>query len=131
MVSTDPVSDMLTRIRNAILVSKTTVSMPHSNLKQSVAEILQKNGFLGEVSVSGEGVAKKLDIKINDDTANAKITEIARLSKPGKRLYAKASEIPVIKSGRGIVIVSTSKGVMTGDAAKKARIGGELICRVY
>lgn len=131
MVSTDPISDMLTRIRNAILVSKTDVSLPYSNIKQSVAELLKANGFLKDVSVDGEGIDKKLNIVINDENDNAKITEIARLSRPGRRLYARSNEIPTVKQGRGIVIISTSKGLMTGDAAKKARIGGELICKVY
>jgi small subunit ribosomal protein S8 len=131
MVSTDPISDMLTRIRNAILVSKSEVSLPHSNIKQSVAEILKSNGFLDKVSVDGEGISKKLKIVINDEASNARITEIARLSRPGRRLYARSSDIPTVKQGRGIVIVSTSKGVMTGDEARKAQIGGELICKVY
>jgi small subunit ribosomal protein S8 len=131
MVSTDPISDMLTRIRNAILVSKSEVNLPYSNIKQSVAELLKANGYLQEVSVNGEGIDKKLSIVINSDDENAKITEIARMSRPGRRMYARSNEIPTVKQGRGIVIVSTSKGVMTGDAAKKARIGGELICRVY
>jgi len=122
---------MLTRIRNAILVSKREVHMPHSNIKQSVAEILQANGFLSKVSSSGDGIEKSLNIVINEENKNAQITEISRLSRPGKRMYARSSDIPMVKRGRGIVIVSTSKGVMTGDAAKKANIGGELICKVY
>ena len=131
MVSTDPISDMLTRIRNAILVSKNEVVMPHSKLKQSVAELLQKNGFVTKVESAGDGIDRKLKIVINDEDANASITEISRMSRPGKRLYARSGEIPTVKQGRGIVILSTSKGVMTGDEAKKARVGGELICKVY
>lgn len=131
MVSTDPVSDMLTRIRNAIMVSKSEVSLPYSKIKQSVAELLKANGFIKDVSVDGQGIDKKLNIVINSEDENAKITEIARMSRPGRRMYARSNEIPTVKQGRGIVIVSTSKGVMTGDAAKKARIGGELICKVY
>lgn len=131
MVSTDPISDMLTRIRNAILVSKTEVSMPHSKIKQSVAELLKTNGFVSQVSSSGKGIDKKLNIVINEESSNPRITEISRLSRPGRRMYARSSDIPSVKQGRGIVILSTSKGVMTGDAAKKANIGGELICKVY
>lgn len=131
MVSTDPVSDMLTRIRNAIAVGKGEVRLPHSKIKQSVAELLKKSGFLNEVEVEGKGIDKKVVIKINDDRENARITEISRLSRPGRRLYAKAKDIPTVKQGRGLVIVSTSKGIMTGDEAKKAKIGGELICKVY
>lgn len=131
MVSTDPISDMLTRIRNAIAVGKSDIVMPHSRIKQSVAELLQKSGFIHEVKSDGAGIDKKILIKINTDKENAKITEIARLSRPGRRLYSSASDIPVVKRGRGIIIVSTSKGIMTGDQAKKAKIGGELICEVY
>lgn len=131
MVSTDPISDMLTRIRNAIAVNKTVVNMPYSKIKHSVAELLATNNFLKEVTVSGEGIDKKLSVVINEEDKNAPITEISRLSRPGRRLYVRAGEIPKVKSGRGIVILSTSKGIMTGDNAKKENIGGELICKVY
>jgi small subunit ribosomal protein S8 len=131
MVSTDPISDMLTRIRNAIAVSKTEVSMPYSKIKQSVAELLKSSNFIDNVTVDGEGITKSLIITINNGSSNARITEIERLSRPGRRSYASADDIPVVKRGRGIVIISTSKGLMTGDEAKKTRIGGELICKVY
>lgn len=131
MVSTDPISDMLTRIRNAIAVSKREVRMPYSKVKQSVAELLKDNSFITRVNVEGEGISKALVLTINEEHANAKITEIVRLSRPGRRLYASVDKIPTVKRGRGIVIVSTSKGLMTGDEAKKTRIGGELICKVY
>ena len=131
MVSTDPISDMLTRIRNAIAVSKTEVRMPYSKMKQNVAELLKANNFIDGVNVEGEGIGKSLIVKINNESSNARITEIERLSRPGRRSYASVDNIPVVKRGRGIVIVSTSKGLMTGDDAKKTRIGGELICKVY
>jgi small subunit ribosomal protein S8 len=129
--TTDPIADMFTRIRNAIAVRKHEVSLPHSNIKESVARLLQQSNFLDEVSVSDAPVGKTLTIKINNDDSNARITEIVRLSKPGRRYYVNAKEIPVVKRGRGLVIVSTSKGLMTGDEAKTQRIGGELICKVY
>lgn len=131
MVSTDPISDMLTRIRNAIAVSKTEVEMPYSSVKHRVADILCDTRFLNKVNVQGEGIAKKLVVTINERGENARITEISRISKPGRRQYVKADGIPSVKRGRGIVIVSTSKGLMTGDQAKKTNIGGELICKVY
>ncbi len=131
MVSTDPIADMLTRIRNAINVNKSEVVLPHSKLKQSVAELLRDSGFLNDVSVSDATIGKSLKIVINSEGQNARITEIVRLSKPGRREYKSAKEIPAVKRGRGIVIVSTSKGLMTGDAARKAGVGGELICKVY
>lgn len=131
MTSTDPIADMLTRIRNAINVRKSEVVMPHSKVKQSVAELLQDSGFLNEVTVTDATVGKSLKIVINGDGQSARITEIVRLSKPGRREYKGAKEIPVVKRGRGVVIVSTSKGLMTGETAKKQGVGGELICKVY
>jgi small subunit ribosomal protein S8 len=131
MVSTDPISDMLTRIRNAVAVRKSTVEMPYSKIKENVASILKSNGFISGVKVNGEGISKQLVIQINDLQHNAAITEIKRISRPGRRVYTSAEDIPVVKRGRGIVIVSTSKGVMTGDEAKKAKAGGELICKVF
>lgn len=129
--STDPIADMFTRIRNAIAVRKSEVSLPHSNIKESVARLLQQSNFVDAVSVSDAEVGKTLTVKINDDNSNARITEIVRLSKPGRRYYVNAREIPVVKRGRGLVILSTSKGLMTGDQAKTERVGGELICKVY
>lgn len=129
--TTDPIADMLTRIRNAIAVRKTEVSLPHSRLKESVARLLQENDFIDEVSVDAAAVGKTLNVKINDGSGNARITEIVRMSKPGRRHYVNAKEIPVVKRGRGLVIVSTSRGIMTGERARTEHVGGELICKVY
>jgi small subunit ribosomal protein S8 len=131
MLSTDPIADMLTRIRNAINVRKGEVSLPHSKAKEAVAKLLKTNGFVKDVKVSDARIGKTLTIVIREERENAAITEIVRVSKPGRRYYAGAKEIPTVKRGRGIVIVSTSKGMMTGAEAKKAGIGGELICKVY
>src|SRR5687767_1255157 len=131
IVSTDPIADMLTRIRNAINVRKSEVSMPHSNVKEAVATLLKKNGFVTDVKVTDATIGKTLKVVINGEQENARITEIQRLSKPGRRYYAGAEKIPVVMRGRGIVIISTSKGMMTGAEAKKQGIGGELICKVY
>lgn len=131
MVSTDPIADMLTRIRNALAVRQEEVKMPYSKMKHSVADILADNKYIVGTSVEGEGVTKSLVVKIMNENRNSPITEISRVSKPGRRIYAKVAEIPVIKQGRGLVIVSTSKGVMTGTDAKKKLLGGEVLCRVY
>lgn len=131
VTSTDPIADMLTRIRNAIGVRKHEISLPHSNVKESVARLLKDSNFIDAVSVEDARIGKTLTIRIAGDNTNARITEITRLSKPGRRHYVKAAEIPAVKQGRGIVIVSTSKGMMTGEQAKAAKIGGELICKVY
>src|SRR5438105_3234544 len=108
MTSTDPVSDMFTRLRNAIAVNKQTVRLPYSSLKENVARILVDNGFLKQVSVDEEAGRKTLQIDINDVLTSSTISEIARLSKPGRRMYVKAGDIPTIKRGRGIVILTTS-----------------------
>lgn len=129
--STDPIADMLSRIRNAIAVRKTEVLLPHSKVKEAVASLLQENNFIDRVSVTDASIGKTLHVTINTQDSNARITEIKRLSTPGRRYYVAAKDIPSVKSGRGIVIVSTSKGMMTGAQAKTAGIGGELICRVY
>jgi small subunit ribosomal protein S8 len=131
-ISTDPIADMLARIRNAMMVNKHEVSLPHSNVKETVAKILVKNGFLSGANVTKDKDGRKeLTIAISPEGASATITEISRLSSPGRRLYVKSKEIPSVKRGRGIVVVSTSKGMMTGDEAKSKHLGGELICKVY
>ena len=129
--TTDPISDILTRIRNAIAVRKIEVSLPHSKVKESVARLLKESNFIDSVDVKDAEVGKTLTVRLNDEQASARITEIVRLSKPGRRHYVNAREIPIVKRGRGLVIISTSKGVMTGDQAKVQNIGGELICKVY
>lgn len=129
--TTDPIADMFTRIRNAIAVRKNEISLPHSKIKESVARLLQESNFIDRVEIKDAPVGKTLTVKINDESANARITEIVRLSKPGRRYYVNAKEIPVVKRGRGLVIVSTSRGLMTGDRAKAEKVGGELICKVY
>jgi small subunit ribosomal protein S8 len=129
--TTDPIADMLTRIRNAVLVRKHEVTLPHSKIKESVARLLAESNFIDGVEVKQDGVGKLLTVKINGEDSNARITEIVRVSKPGRRYYVNSKEIPTVKRGRGVVIVSTSKGLMTGDQARQASIGGELICKVY
>lgn len=131
MTSTDPIADMLSRIRNAIAVRKSEISLPHSNVKEAVARLLKDSSFITGVKVEGEGIAKTLKLTLSDEDSNARITEIVRLSTPGRRMYASAQDIPMVKRGRGIVIVSTSKGMMTGTQARNERVGGELICKVY
>jgi small subunit ribosomal protein S8 len=131
LVSTDPIADMLTRIRNAAAVNKNEVSMPHSKIKQSIADLLVANNFLDKAEVKEVEGFKSLQITINQPFTNARITEITRLSKPGRRMYTSAADMPHVMRGRGIVVVSTSKGIMTGADAKKQGLGGELICKIY
>lgn len=131
MVSTDPIADMLSRIRNAVSVNKAEVSLPHSKTKQEVAEILVVSGFLIRVSSTKKDNQTTLHIVINSSSAPSRITEIERMSRPGRRMYATAKTIPTIKRGRGLVVISTNQGIMTGQQAKSKHLGGELICKVY
>ena len=129
--STDPIADLLTRIRNAAMVGKTEVRMPSSKLKKVVAEQLKANKYLTEVKVEAGKPRDTLVITINKPGENSTINELTRMSKPGRRMYVKADEIPKVKSGRGLVLISTSKGVITGQEAVKQRLGGELLLKVY
>jgi small subunit ribosomal protein S8 len=129
--STDPIADLLTRIRNAALVGKTEVRVPTSKLKKVVAEQLKANNYLADVKEEAGKPRGTLVITINKPGENSVINELTRLSKPGRRVYVKADEIPKVKSGRGLVLVSTSKGVITGQEAAKQRLGGELLLKVY
>ena len=129
--STDPIADLLTRIRNATMVGKAEVRVPTSKIKKVVAEALKANNYLVDVKEEAGKPRGTLVITINKPGENSVINEITRLSKPGRRVYVKAEEIPKVKSGRGLVLVSTSKGVITGQEAVKLRLGGELLLKVY
>ena len=129
--STDPIADLLTRIRNASMVGKTEIRVPTSKLKKVVAEQLVKNKYLAGVKLEDGKPRATLVVTLAKDGENCPITEISKVSKPGRRVYVSAAEIPKIKQGRGIVLVSTSKGVMTGGEAVKNRLGGEVLLKVY
>lgn len=129
--STDPIADLLTRIRNAIMAGKNEINVPSSKLKLTIAKELKKAHYISEVKIEKAKPRDILVITINELGENANITEITRLSKPGRRVYVGANEIPKIKNGRGMVLISTSKGVISGQEAIKQRLGGELLLKVY
>ena len=129
--STDPIADLLTRIRNAAAVGHHEIRVPASKLKLTIAKQLQAAGYLADVAVESAKPRDVIVVTINKPGENCTINEINRISTPGRRVYVGASEIPRVKSGRGMVLVSTSKGVITGDEAKKQRLGGELLLKVY
>lgn len=131
LLTTDPIADMLTRIRNAIAAGKREVRLPSSKVKLMVAKQLQKSGYLSAVATEKGTPRDTIVITINEEGENAVINEIQRVSTPGRRVYSSASDLPRIKSGRGILLVSTSKGIMTDAEARRNRLGGELICKVY
>ena len=129
--TTDPVADLLTRIRNAIAVGKTEIRVPTSKLKFAVADKLQKINYLEKVEIEEAQPRGILHIVINNEGENARINEISKVSTPGRRIYTGVNEIPKAKSGRGTVLISTSKGIMTGQEAVKNKLGGEILVRVW
>lgn len=122
---------MLTRIRNAASVGKHEIRLPHSNLKEIIARELVKNRFLKNVMVEKGTPRNTLIITLCAENTNVSFTEIARVSTPGRRFYVSSKKIPVVKNGRGMVLISTSKGVMSGFEAAKLQLGGEVLCKVY
>lgn len=129
--STDQIADLLTRIRNAILVNKNEIYVPTSKLKVAIIEVLKTSGYLADYDIIDHSPRNVLHITIAEPGKNAKIHEITKVSKPGRRVYASVEEIPKVKSGRGLVLVSTSKGIMTSQDAVKNRLGGEILVRVW
>lgn len=129
--STDPIADLLTRIRNAASVGHSEIRVPASKLKLTVAKQLQAAGYLADVQVESAKPRDVIVVTINKPGENSTINEISRVSTPGRRVYVGANDIPRVKSGRGMVLISTSKGVISGDEAKKLRLGGELLLKVY
>jgi small subunit ribosomal protein S8 len=127
---TDPIADMLTRIRNAGRALLPTVEMPHSRMKESLAHILKKEGYVAEVAVEGKPF-KKIKIQLKYQGKKSVIEGLRRISKPGLRHYVGATKIPRVLGGLGVAVVSTPEGVMTGTQARKKNLGGELLCYVW
>jgi len=129
---TDPIADMLTRIRNANMVKLQKVDIPSSSVKVNIAQVLKQEGFIKNYKVIADNRQGILRIYLKFiDEKDPVINEITRVSKPGSRTYVDSDSIPVIKNGIGIAILSTSKGIMTDAAARQAGIGGELVCTVW
>jgi small subunit ribosomal protein S8 len=129
--STDPIADLLTRIRNAVMVGKNEIRVPSSKIKQTVANELKKANYIIGVKLESAKPRDILVVTINHPGQNASITEINRVSRPGRRVYVGSKQIPRVKTGRGMVLVSTSRGVMSGDEAKLKKLGGELLLEIY
>lgn len=127
---TDTIADMLTRIRNACRALHPTVEVPHSRLKEAIARVLKKEGYIADFAVDGK-VKKTLTLKLKYECKRPVIEGLKRISKPGVRRYVGADEIPRVRGGLGIAIVSTPEGVMTGAQARRKNLGGELICYVW
>ncbi len=132
MIMTDPIADMLTRIRNALQQKHETVSMPVSKEKKAIAEILKEEGYITDYKVEGEGVHKDLTITLKYTEDNKKIISgLRRISKPGLRVYAQVDNLPRVLNGLGIAIISTSNGMMTDKNARKNHLGGEVIAYIW
>ena len=130
MSMSDPIADMLTRIRNGYAVGSVSVSMPSSGIKQAVARVLQEEGFIDGCTVAEENGKKTLTVALRYFEGVPVISQLQRVSRPGKRVYCHSSDIPAVNNGLGVVVVSTSKGIMTGRQARASGTGGELICTV-
>ena len=126
----DPISDMLTRIRNANRALLPTVALPHSKMKESIAGILKKEGYIAEFAVEGK-LPKSLKLKLKYQGKKSVIEGMKRISTPGLRRYVGATDIPRVRGGLGVAVVSTSEGLMTGLQARKKNIGGELLCYIW
>lgn len=126
----DPISDMLTRVRNAQRASKVSVSMPSSKLKVAIAQVLKEEGYIEDFAVTGEEKKPSLDIQLKYYAGRPVIERIERVSRPGLRVYKGSGEIQKVMNGLGVTILSTSKGVMTDRKARTAGVGGELLCIV-
>jgi small subunit ribosomal protein S8 len=132
MTMTDPIADMLARIRNANMAQKEEVIMPSSSLKERIAEILAKEGYVAAVSAGGEGKERKITIQLKyGPTREKTINGLKRVSKPGRRVYAGRGEIPRVLGGLGIAILSTSQGILTDRQAKKLGVGGEILAYIW
>ncbi|MED5611799.1 MULTISPECIES: 30S ribosomal protein S8 [Pseudomonas] len=126
----DPLADMLTRIRNAQMAEKTVVSMPSSKLKAAVAKVLKDEGYIADFQVSAEA-KPQLSIELKYFEGKPVIEEVKRISRPGLRQYKSVDQLPKVRGGLGVSIVSTNKGVMTDRAARAAGVGGEVLCTVF
>ena len=132
MTFVDPIGDMITRIRNAQMRFLNNVKIPNSKFRAKILDVLKKEGYISDYKLSSISSKKNiLSVDLKYDNGSPVIKEIKRVSKPGRRIYAKASSIPKIQNGLGLAIVSTSKGIMTDNDARNKNVGGEIICRVF
>lgn len=128
---TDPIADMLTRIRNAIMVNKDTVEVPSSNMKKAIADILLNEGYISGVQLVEDGFSGILKITLKYAGKKSVINGLKRVSKPGLRTYAGVDDMPKVLNGLGIAVLSTNKGIMTDRQAKAANVGGEVLCYIW
>ena len=131
MTMTDPISDLLTRIRNGQQVKKAYITCPSSKLKLAILKVMKDEGYIRDYNITEDIKGKVIEISLKYFHGEPVIKEIVRISKPGLRVYSSVKEMPVYKNNMGVSIISTSKGVMTSFKAKEINIGGEVLCRIY
>ena len=131
MTMTDPISDLLTRIRNGQQVKKASITCPSSNIKLAILKVMKEEGYIRDFTLSEDTKGKVIQISLKYFHGEPVIKEIVRISKPGLRVYSSVKNMPVYKNNMGVSIISTSRGVMTNFKAKEINIGGEVICRIY
>jgi len=131
MLVTDPIGDFIIRLKNATQVGKREVSVPFSKLKHSIALTLKKSGYIGEVTENGDGIEKTLTVELLYTDGRPKINGVKRVSKPGRRLYSPVAKIHPIKYGKGCMILTTPKGILTDAEARKNRVGGETLFTIW
>lgn len=128
---TDPISDLLCRLRNAVRAQHPDLTLPHSRLKENIAHVFQREGFLEAVSVEGTTSKKSIRLRLKYSGKKSVIEGLRRMSSPGRRVYATSASIPKVRGGLGVVVVSTSAGVLTDREARKRNLGGELLCSIW
>lgn len=131
VIVTDPVADMLNRLTTGAKAEKTSVEVPHSKLREAIASVLKNEGFIKDFEKKGKKIGKTLDIQIAYVKDNSKIQGVERISRPSRRMYYGLADIKSVKYGKGRLILSTSKGIMTGDEAKKNKLGGEPLFKIW
>jgi small subunit ribosomal protein S8 len=128
---TDPIADLLTRVRNAQRAQKKTVAMPYSRTKEALLKVFADEGYVGDVAVEGEGAARMLHVTLKYFQGRGVIENIERISRPGLRIYRGKDELPKINAGLGVAVISTPKGLMSDRAARALGQGGEVLCKIY
>jgi|WetSurMetagenome_2_1015567.scaffolds.fasta_scaffold285835_3 small subunit ribosomal protein S8 len=127
-ITTDPIADLLTRIRNASKARKDVVSIPHSKMKLDILKLLKDRGFIGDFKTVKNGKFEEIEVSLSADRPQL---TLKRISKPGQRIYVKSTSLKKVNGGLGLAIVSTPKGIVSGDEAKKMKVGGELLCEIF
>lgn len=128
---TDPISDMLTRVRNALMLRKDSVEVPHSKIKKEVSRVLKENGYITDFFEVSDDKFKKIKLVLKYHDGRSVIHGLKRVSTPGRRVYVGTQEVPRVMGGMGVAVVSTSRGILTGHQARRLKVGGELLCYVW